>query len=102
MPISEGQRDFFQEEVAKALLRFATSMFHAYTHLWTCQLQYNPRVLPCLGLCNGEDMERIWSALSGLTPANRVSTASNSNLGLHTMTMKMTRDKQYNLRTCAV
>jgi len=36
---------------------------HAYGHEWACQLVYNPRLVPGLGLSDGEGTERLWSCL---------------------------------------
>ncbi|KAH9810020.1 hypothetical protein DFH28DRAFT_903454 [Melampsora americana] len=55
-------------------LSFATSVFHAYVHNWTCQLQYNPRYNELWGLSDGEGLERLWSFLSPLVPPLRTST----------------------------
>lgn len=81
------------EERERHLARFATSVFHAFAHIWTCQLEYNPRLLPGFGLTNGEGMERVWSALAPLIPANRVSTAANRRMGLHLWTENMNNRK---------
>jgi hypothetical protein len=40
---------------------FATSVMHSYVHQWACQLAYNPRYRPGLGLSDGEGVERYWS-----------------------------------------
>ncbi|KAA1107884.1 hypothetical protein PGTUg99_029056 [Puccinia graminis f. sp. tritici] len=45
---------------------FGTSIFHAYVHNWTCQLDYNPRLNNGWGLSDGEGLERMWSYLSPL------------------------------------
>ncbi|KAK0498094.1 hypothetical protein EDD18DRAFT_1308484 [Armillaria luteobubalina] len=47
-------------------LMFATSVMHAYGHQWSCQLIYNPRLKPGLGLTDGEGVERLWSCLRNL------------------------------------
>ncbi|PLW17206.1 hypothetical protein PCANC_16245 [Puccinia coronata f. sp. avenae] len=39
-------------------LSFGTSVFHAYVHNWTCQLEYNPRFNTGWGLSDGEGLER--------------------------------------------
>jgi len=36
---------------------------HAYSHEWACQLSYNPRLVPGLGLSDGEGTEWLWSRL---------------------------------------
>ncbi|KAH9460537.1 hypothetical protein Pst134EB_008709 [Puccinia striiformis f. sp. tritici] len=55
-------------------LRFATSVFHAYVHEWSCQVKYNPRFNSWWGLTDGEGLERLWSFLSPLVSTLRVST----------------------------
>ncbi|SGY17580.1 BQ5605_C015g07825 [Microbotryum silenes-dioicae] len=35
-------------------LEFATSVFHAYAHIWSCQVEFNPRLIPNFGLTDGE------------------------------------------------
>ncbi|KZV97326.1 hypothetical protein EXIGLDRAFT_764453 [Exidia glandulosa HHB12029] len=52
-------------------LIFATSAMHAYAHQWTCQLGYNPRFKPGLGLSDGEGVERLWSRLRKLIGITR-------------------------------
>ncbi|EHS63905.1 uncharacterized protein PGTG_20887 [Puccinia graminis f. sp. tritici CRL 75-36-700-3] len=55
-------------------LRFGTSVFHAYVHSWTCQLDYNPRLNEGWGLSDGEGLERMWSFLSPLVSPLRYAT----------------------------
>ncbi len=57
-------------------MQFATSVMHAYGHQWTCQLAYNPRLKPGLGLTDGEGVERLWSRLRKLIGVTRMSTVS--------------------------
>jgi len=55
----------------------ATTAMHAYGHQWTCQLVYNPRLCPGMGLTDGEGVERLWSHLRqliGITRSSGVST----------------------------
>ncbi|SGY57252.1 BQ5605_C006g04245 [Microbotryum silenes-dioicae] len=35
-------------------LEFATSVLHAYAHVWSCQVEFNPRLIPNFGLTDGE------------------------------------------------
>ena len=54
----------------------ATTAMHAYSHQWSCQLVYNPRLQPGLGLTDGEGVERLWSRLRkliGITQSSGVS-----------------------------
>ncbi|SGY16055.1 BQ5605_C012g06745 [Microbotryum silenes-dioicae] len=39
-------------------LEFATSVFHAYTHIWSCQVEFNPRLILTFGLTDGEGSVR--------------------------------------------
>ncbi|SGY38663.1 BQ5605_C003g02058 [Microbotryum silenes-dioicae] len=39
-------------------LEFATSVFHAYTHIWSCQVEFNPRLILNFGLTDGEGSVR--------------------------------------------
>ncbi|EFP78023.1 uncharacterized protein PGTG_03979 [Puccinia graminis f. sp. tritici CRL 75-36-700-3] len=55
-------------------LQFATSIFHAYVHSWTCQLDYNPRFNKGWGLSDREGLERMWSYLSPLVRPLRYAT----------------------------
>lgn len=52
-------------------LQLATSAMHAFGHQWACQLIYNPRLRPGLGLTDGEGTERLWSRLRKLIPITR-------------------------------
>ncbi|SCZ98818.1 BZ3500_MvSof-1268-A1-R1_Chr3-1g05640 [Microbotryum saponariae] len=49
-------------------LEFATSVFHAYAHIWSCQVEFNPRLIANFGLTDGEGCERLWSGLRSLIP----------------------------------
>jgi len=49
---------------------------HAFGHQWACQLIYNPRLRPGLGLTDGEGTERLWSRLRKLIPITRGCTVS--------------------------
>jgi hypothetical protein len=44
---------------------------HAYGHEWACQLVYNPRMVPGMGLSDGEGTERLWSRLTRLITIER-------------------------------
>lgn len=46
---------------------------HAYAHQWSCQLVYNPRLRPGLGLTDGEGVERLWSRMRKLIGITRSS-----------------------------
>ena len=46
---------------------------HAYGHEWACQLVYNPRLAPGLGLSDGEGTERLWFRLIKLIGIERSS-----------------------------
>lgn len=70
------QRNLFPDKRDADLLMFGTSVFHAFVHQWSCQLQYNPRLNMNWGLSDGEGMERIWSRLSSLVSSLRYSTSA--------------------------
>ena len=44
---------------------------HAYGHEWACQLVYNPRMVPGMGLSDGEGTERLWSRPTKLITIER-------------------------------
>ncbi|KZP13887.1 hypothetical protein FIBSPDRAFT_669407, partial [Athelia psychrophila] len=52
-------------------IMFATTAMHAYAHQWSCQLVYNPRLKPALGLSDGEGVERLWSRMRKLIGVTR-------------------------------
>lgn len=57
---------------------FATAVMHSYVHQWSCQLYYSPRMKTGLGLSDGENVERLWSALRELIGVCRKSSVSPS------------------------
>lgn len=59
------QYQIFSDDVGERLV-FATSVMHSYVHQWACQLHYNPRMKKGMGLSDGENVERLWSALRRL------------------------------------
>ncbi|KAH9825270.1 hypothetical protein DFH28DRAFT_21067 [Melampsora americana] len=64
-------------------LSYATSVFHAYAHQWRCQIFFNPRFIALFGLSDGEGLERVWSHLSNLVSALRISTRLHRLLSIH-------------------
>jgi hypothetical protein len=68
------QRNQFRQEREQNSLLFGTSVFHAYVHEWSCQLNYNPRLNDHWGMSDGEGMERVWAFLSPLIAQLRYST----------------------------
>jgi hypothetical protein len=52
------QYDILPITITERLL-LATSAMHAYGHQWACQLVFNPRLRPGLGLTDGEGTERL-------------------------------------------
>ncbi|TFK51477.1 hypothetical protein OE88DRAFT_1644930 [Heliocybe sulcata] len=54
-------------------ISWSTSAMHAYGHEWSCQLVYNPRMSPGLGLTDGEGTEWFWSRSRKLIPITRTS-----------------------------
>ncbi|KAJ2915397.1 hypothetical protein MD484_g5045, partial [Candolleomyces efflorescens] len=67
---SMAKYKIFSQQIQERLL-MATSVMHSYVHQWSCQLHYNPRLKPGLGLTDGENVERLWSRLRNLIGANR-------------------------------
>ncbi|KAG6826029.1 hypothetical protein H0H92_001382 [Tricholoma furcatifolium] len=57
-------------------ISFTTNAMHAYVHQWSCQLVYNPRMQPGLGLTDGEGVERLWSRMRKLIGIMRTSYVS--------------------------
>ncbi|SCV74006.1 BQ2448_6438 [Microbotryum intermedium] len=57
-------------------LEFAASVFHAFAHQWSCQVEFNPQLISNFGCTDGEGCERLWSSLRSLIPINRPSTRS--------------------------
>lgn len=50
------QFDILPDDIMQRIM-FATTAMHTYAHQWSCQLQYNPRLKPELGLTDGEGVE---------------------------------------------
>ena len=48
------QYDILPSQMVERLV-FATSVMHAYGHQWSCQLVYNPRLRPGLGLTEADE-----------------------------------------------
>ncbi|KAJ2931252.1 hypothetical protein H1R20_g5859, partial [Candolleomyces eurysporus] len=67
--------EIFPEDISSRL-QFGTSAMHAYVHQWACQLHYNPRLKPGMGLTDGEAVERLWSRARHLIPVCRTSSAN--------------------------
>ncbi|TEB31106.1 hypothetical protein FA13DRAFT_1709947 [Coprinellus micaceus] len=63
--------DFIPDFIDRII--WGISVFHAYGHLWPCQLVYHPRKCVGFGLSDGEGCERFWSSIQGLIPSLRVS-----------------------------
>ncbi|KAH9823784.1 hypothetical protein DFH28DRAFT_1077705 [Melampsora americana] len=77
------KRNMFIEERNLGRLRFGTSVFHAYVHRWSCQLQWNPRLNRGWGLSDGEGSERVWSDLDPLVSSERYSTSQHRVDSIH-------------------
>ncbi|KAH9820110.1 hypothetical protein DFH28DRAFT_1121919 [Melampsora americana] len=75
--------DLFVSEREKGQLKFGTSVFHAYVHRWSCQLDYNPRLNKGWGLSDGEGLERDWSFLDALVALLRYVTKQHRLDALH-------------------
>ena len=81
-PLFAIKRNLFPEQMEGNQLKFGTSVFHAYVHQWSCQLQYNPRLNPGWGMSDGEGMERIWAFLSPLVRQLRYTTKNHRLLAI--------------------
>ncbi|KAJ7625809.1 hypothetical protein FB45DRAFT_750430, partial [Roridomyces roridus] len=54
-------------------LAFAVAVFHAFGHVWPCQLVFHPRYREGFGFTNGEGCERLWHLISHLIAHLRIS-----------------------------
>lgn len=72
------QRGLFIEELnaTPRKLHIGVSIFHAYAHIWPCQIRYNPRMMEGFGLTDGEGAERLWSFMVPLIRLNRTVNSS--------------------------
>ncbi|KAF7971664.1 hypothetical protein HWV62_20634 [Athelia sp. TMB] len=70
LDVSINKFDILPPDIMQRIL-FATTAMHAYAHQWSCQLMYNPRLKPELGLSDGEGVERLWSRLRKLIGVTR-------------------------------
>ncbi|KAF7295824.1 hypothetical protein HMN09_01125500 [Mycena chlorophos] len=85
---SAGEKQFFSLLLLEALFQhlppdirvavldriaFAVSVFHAFGHIWACQLVYHPHKCIGFGFENGECAERVWFAIQHLIANLRVS-----------------------------
>ncbi|GAA5977949.1 hypothetical protein JCM11641_004341 [Rhodosporidiobolus odoratus] len=68
--------------LARTRLGFATSVFHAYAHVLSCQVRYNPRYIERFGLSDGEGCERTWSFMRPLISLNRSASSSHRFINL--------------------
>ena len=50
---------------------FVINAMHAFGHEFICQIVYNPRMVPGLGLTDQEGVERFWSRIRKLIPITR-------------------------------
>jgi hypothetical protein len=70
--ISIGQHPILPDSISSRL-GFATTAMHAYGHQWACQVIYNPRFQPGIGLTDGEAVERFWSKMRIIIGVERTS-----------------------------
>ncbi|KZP10892.1 hypothetical protein FIBSPDRAFT_989058, partial [Athelia psychrophila] len=70
LDVSVNKYDILSDAIMKRIM-FATTAMHAYAHQWSCQLMYNPRLKPGLGLTDGEGVERLWSRMRRLIGVTR-------------------------------
>ncbi|KAG6824273.1 hypothetical protein H0H92_007384 [Tricholoma furcatifolium] len=78
LPPAHGQLlqyDILPHDIFSRIL-FTTNAMHSYVHQWSCQLVYNPRMQPGLGLTDGEGVERLWSRMRKLIGITRTSHVS--------------------------
>ncbi|KAI8136608.1 hypothetical protein BJV82DRAFT_639185 [Fennellomyces sp. T-0311] len=55
--------------------KVAVSVFHAYAHTMSCQVQYHPRYQKGMALTDGEGLERVWSYLGNYVSVTRQMTS---------------------------
>lgn len=55
----------------------AVPIFHSYAHNAKCQYQYSPRNKKGYGLCDGENIERLWSYLGKFCKMTKEMSSSN-------------------------
>ncbi|TYJ51870.1 hypothetical protein B9479_007529 [Cryptococcus floricola] len=65
-----GKRNLFKSDRDNGRLIMAVSVFHAFAHAWSCQVDWNPRLIDGFGLTDGEGTERLWAALACLIALN--------------------------------
>ncbi|KAJ7053451.1 hypothetical protein C8F01DRAFT_1088689 [Mycena amicta] len=56
----------------KDRIAWAVSIFHAFAHIWACQLIYHPQKCLGFGEENGECAERVWNSIQHLIAYLRV------------------------------
>ncbi|SCV72969.1 BQ2448_6894 [Microbotryum intermedium] len=78
-------------------LEFATSVFHAFAHQWSCQVEFNPQLISKFGCTDGEGCERLWSSLHSLIPINRPSTRSHRLDNVARRSIELNRSSMDNL-----
>ncbi|KAF9509564.1 hypothetical protein BS47DRAFT_1301313 [Hydnum rufescens UP504] len=64
----------FLPEWSKQMI-FRISVFHAFSHQWSCQLTFNPHLCDGFGLADGEGGECFWHSICNLIPGLHVSWA---------------------------
>lgn len=68
--MSPRKYDVLEGDLASRVT-YATTAMHAYSHQWSCQIIFNPRMKPGAGLSDGEGVERLWSRLRHLIGITR-------------------------------
>ncbi|KAE8543083.1 hypothetical protein D1P53_000570 [Cryptococcus gattii VGV] len=53
-----------QRNSQQAAHRSLVSVFHAYAHIWPCQIRYNPRMMEGFGWNDAGAAERLWSFMA--------------------------------------
>ncbi|KAJ7050741.1 hypothetical protein C8F01DRAFT_954354, partial [Mycena amicta] len=76
----------------KDRLVWAVSVFHAFAHIWGCQLIYHPQKCLGFGGSNGENTEHVWAKLSHLISVLRVSGYHQRNYTIDMQTERNTQE----------
>lgn len=55
----------------------AVPIFHSYAHIASCQYRYSPRNKLGFGLCDGENLERLWAYLGKFSRTTKEMSSAN-------------------------
>ncbi|KAL9932686.1 hypothetical protein V8E36_008385 [Tilletia maclaganii] len=73
-------------------------LFHVYGHTATCKALYSPRRCWGMSWCDGEGMERVWSAISNLVTSTRSMSQVNRRFHLEERLEHLCRTRQETLQ----